>query len=149
MALAHQKTEVVMLTRKWAYRQPVFFSGDHRVVIKRAAKYLGVTLDSKLTFTTHIQTVSASATNSARVIERLMPNVGGPSTAKRSLLASVVASRLLYTAPMWAVRATSYVTNRAKMDRSLRLAAVRIARCYHTVSTAAALVLAGIPLAMS
>lgn len=29
LSLAHQKTEAVMLTRKWAYRQPIFFSGGH------------------------------------------------------------------------------------------------------------------------
>lgn len=27
LTLAHQKTEAVMLTRKWAYRKPVLFSG--------------------------------------------------------------------------------------------------------------------------
>lgn len=110
MALTHQKTEAVMLTRKWAYRQPVvFFSGGHPVVIKRAVKYLGVMLDSKLTFTTHIKAVAAATVNSAKAIGRLMPKIGGPSTAKRSLLASVVVSRLLNAAPVWSVVPTTLI----------------------------------------
>lgn len=145
MALAHQKTEAVMLTRKWAYRNPVLFSGGHRINIKRTTKYLGVVLDSKLTFTAHMKAVAASATNTAKAIGRLMPNVGGPSMAKRSLLASVVISKLLYAAPVWATRSVPFESNRKTLNRALRLAAMRITRCYRTVSTAAALVLAGIP----
>lgn len=134
-----------MLTRKWAYRQPVFLSGGHQVNVKRAVKYLGITLDSKLTFTTHLRMASALANNTAKAIGRLMPNVGGPSMAKRLLLASVVSAKLLYAAPVWVERAVKFDVNRKALDRSLRLAAIRVTRCYRTVSTAAALVLAGLP----
>lgn len=77
----------------------------------RAVKYLGVTLDSKLSFTRHIRAVSASAAVSARAIGRLMPNVSGPSVAKRRLLAAVVSSKLLYAAPVWATRAVALKCN--------------------------------------
>lgn len=145
MALAHQKTEAVVLTRKWAYARPTFFVGSHQVAIKKAIKYLGVTLDSKLTFTTHVKAVSASATTSAKAIGRLLPNVGGPSMAKRLLLATVVQAKLLYAAPVWTERAANFKTNVVGLNRSLRLAAIRVARCYRTVFTSTALVLAGLP----
>lgn len=65
--------------------------------------------------------------------------------AKRLLLASVVSARLLYAAPVWVERAVKYEVNQKVLNSSLRLAVIRITRCYRTVSTAAALVLAGIP----
>lgn len=82
LSLAHHKTEAVMLTRKWAYREPVFLSGGLRVPIRRTVKYLEVTLDSRLTFTAHIRAVSLVAINSTKAIGRLMLNIGGPSGAK-------------------------------------------------------------------
>lgn len=57
----------------------------------------------------------------------------------------VVAAKLLYAAPAWAENAVKFDVNRKAFNRPLRLAAIRITRCYRTVSTAAALALAGIP----
>lgn len=145
MELAHQKTEAVVLTKKWAYRKPELFSGGVRVPVARVVKYLGVTLDSKLSFTRHIRNVSASAAASAKAIGRLMPNVSGPSVAKRRLLASVVTSRLLYAAPVWATTAAKFKCNAEALGKAQRLAALRITRCYRTFSTAAALILSEIP----
>lgn len=108
LTLAHHKTKAVMLARKWAYSEPVLLLGGLWAPIRRTAKYLGVTLDSRLTFTAHIRAVSSVAINSAKVIGRLMPNIGGPSVAKRALLASVVSARLLYAASVWAKRASEF-----------------------------------------
>lgn len=85
LELAHAKTEAVVLTAKWAYRQPIFYSGGVQVPVLHVMKLLGVTLDSKLTFTRYIWVVSASAPASAPTVGRLMPNVGGPLTVKRKL----------------------------------------------------------------
>lgn len=139
LELAHAKTKAVVL--KWAYRQPELFSGGVGILVKRAVKYLGVTLD----FTRHIRTVSASAAASARAIGHLMPNVGGPTVMKRRLLGSVVTSRLLYATPVWATRASRYNVNRITLGRAQRRAALRITRCYRTVSTETAAFLAEIP----
>lgn len=65
--------------------------------------------------------------------------------AKRLLLTLVVTSRLLYAASVWADRVINYAVNIHNMSRPLRLAAIRAIRCYRTVSTALALVLAGLP----
>lgn len=145
MALAHQKTETVVLTRKWAFTQPVFRLGGHQFSLKRAIKYLGLTLDSKLTFTSHVMSDSASATASTKAIGRFFPNVGGPSMTKRLLLASMVQARLLYAVPVWAERVVKFKTDMTMMNRSLRLAAIRVSRCYRTVFMPAALLLASLP----
>lgn len=39
--LAYTKTEAVILTRKWKYRQPDIFVGDHHARFTRSVKYLG------------------------------------------------------------------------------------------------------------
>ena len=102
--------------------------------MKRSMRYLGVQLDSRLSFTEHIQQASQRATESALAIGRLMPNLGGPSQSKRSLIATVVNSKMLYASPMWASRGTKTAKNRAEMARAQRKIALRITRCYRTVS---------------
>ncbi|CAI6377149.1 unnamed protein product [Macrosiphum euphorbiae] len=74
-----------------------------------------------------------------------MPNVGGPAQCKRSLLMSVVHSRLLYGAAVWADKVQHVAKYRNMMLQSQRCAAPRVARCYRTVSDMAALVLAKMP----
>lgn len=96
----HAKSEAVMLNAKWAYRQPVIYSGV-QIPIRRVVKYLGMTLDAVLTFTRHVRAVVESTRTSAKAVGRLMPNVGGPSAVKRRLLSTVVISRLLYATPVW------------------------------------------------
>lgn len=142
LQLAHSKTEAVVLTAKWAYREPDLYSGGVRIPVKRDVRYLGVRLDSRLTFTKHVRAVSSSAVASARALARIMPNVGGPSATKRKLLASVITSKILYAAPVWAPRAVKFRVNKEALARAQRVAALRITRCYRTVSTAAATLLA-------
>jgi len=125
LQLAYEKT---MLTRKWAFENPVTVAGGRPVQIKRSMKYLGVTLGSHLTFTGHIRTVSGKATKAAAAIGRLMPNVSGPTQCKKKLLMTVVSSRLLYAASTWAERVTKYVVNIKAIVRAQRVAALRVTR---------------------
>jgi hypothetical protein len=66
--------------------------------VKRVIRYLGVQLDSRLSFVKHNSTMTAAA------LARLMLNVGSSSQPKQSLLMSVVHSRLLYGAVIWSER---------------------------------------------
>lgn len=141
LELAPQKSEALMLTRKRS-RPPALIVCGHVLPIQTSIRYLGVELDRYLTFTKHVANASSSASQAASAIGRLMPNVGGPSTAKRRLLQSVTQSKLLYAAPVWGLGATTTAKNRNSLIRAQRLSALRIARCYRTVSDAAALVVA-------
>lgn len=58
-------------------------SGNLVVEVKRAIGYLGVMIDSKLTFVPHFRAVSAVAVEAAKAIDRLMPNAGGLLAAKK------------------------------------------------------------------
>lgn len=79
-------------SRKMAYRKPVLTSRNLTVEIGRTVRYLGVLLDSKLTFAPYLRVTSAAVTRAAKAIGRLMSNVGGPTTMKRRLLSTVVSS---------------------------------------------------------
>ena len=73
-----------------------------------------------------------------------MPNIGGPREAKRRLVASVVHSKLLYAALVWANALQNHAIQR-KLFSVQRLVALRIVSAYRTVSTSAVPVLASVP----
>ncbi|KAL4121031.1 hypothetical protein QTP88_013616 [Uroleucon formosanum] len=145
LQVAPQKSEAVVLTNKWAYRDPVFTLGGQQISVKPSMRYLGVQLDKRLNFGDHIRLVTAAARRAVSALGRLMPNVQGPSACKRRLLMSVVHSKLLYASPVWAVAAARAARNRVALSQAQRGAAIRVARCYRTVSDMAALVLARMP----
>jgi len=89
--------------------------------------------------------VAAGARKAAAALGRLMPNIGGPSQAKRQLLMSVVQSRLLYGAEIWAEPVLGVQKTRNLLSQAQRCAALRVARCYRSVSDMASLVLAKMP----
>lgn len=80
-------------------------------------RYLGVRLDTRLSFVEHVSAVVAGSKKAAAALARLMPNVGGPSQSKRSLLKSVVHSRLLYGAVIWSERVLETQKATGDMER--------------------------------
>lgn len=105
-------------------------------------KYLGVTLDRHLTFGCHIQEVCDKAERTMMTRARLMPNIGGPSSKKRKVLANVVSSILLYAAPVW-THGLKIRRHRNRVASVQRKAAIRVTITYRTVSTDATLVISG------
>jgi hypothetical protein len=75
LKLAPAKTEAVVLTRKNIYDNPELLVEGHIIPFKRSMRYLGVEIDTRLLFTKHIQQASCKATDSAKAIGRLMPNL--------------------------------------------------------------------------
>ena len=62
-----------------------------------------------------------------------MSNNGGPRYTKRKRLSSVSSSIMLYGAPIWGNTA-NVCTYVAKIRSSYRIAALRVACSYHTIS---------------
>lgn len=153
LRLATHKTEAVMLTRKKGYRKPTFVVGGHQVTTKNSLKYLGVEIDSGRRFKVHEQAIGHKATRTAQALSRILPNIGGSTTAKRKLLASVVHSQLLYAAPVWEPlldhRPDSVVPLKGdtakNMKAAQRIMALRVTRAYRTVSFEAVTLLAAMP----
>jgi len=142
LSLSVRKTEAVVLTTKRGYRKPNFSILGSHVELKESIRYLGVELHRVLGFRAHVESAVASAQITSTALSRLMPNIGGPRQKKRSLLATVVTSKLLYAAPIWGA-AMAFKCNVTSLDRPQRTIAIRTIMAYRTVSTAAVLVIAG------
>lgn len=59
LKLAVEKTESVMLIRKWVYSSPVVHVGGHRVPFGRTIRYLSFYLDTRWGFAPHVREVTA------------------------------------------------------------------------------------------
>lgn len=143
LELAIQKTELLFLTRKRTDTTIPMTVGTAQMWAGGEAKYLGVTLDTKLTFWPHIKRVTEMAARKTAALSRLMANTKGPRPSIRRLLMTVTHSILLYGAEIWggAMRVKKY---RKSMLAVQRRGALRIACAYRTVSEAAVLVIAGV-----
>lgn len=97
--------------------------------MKRDIRYLGVQLDTRLSFTAHTSKAAAGAKKAVTDLGRLMSNIGGPSQSKRQLLTSVVNSRLLYGAQVWVKNITGKQKSEAQLTQTQRCAALRVIRC--------------------
>ena len=114
--------------------------GRVRIGVKKTMMYLGLTLDGRWDFKEHFRRLAPKLTSAAAALGRLLPNIGGPSTACRRLYAGIVRSMALYGAPVWADALGS--ENVAQLRRPQRAMAVRAIRGYRTISAEAACVLA-------
>ena len=103
LELAAKKTEMVVLTRQRSFPRPFSASVcDENIVANKAIRYLGLTVDEKLTFWTHIEKAAGKATVIAGMLSRLMPHMAGPRSCKRRAILGVVHSIILYGAEIWA-----------------------------------------------
>ena len=102
LKMAPEKTEAFLVTDRRSFQYPRIVLGKHEVEWRTSIKYLGVQLNRRLSFGEHLRITTAKAIQCGASLARLMPNIGGTREVKRRLVASVVHSRLLYAAPVWA-----------------------------------------------
>ena len=144
LSLADQKTEIVVLTRKKIETIIPFNINHTEITSSRSIKYLGVTIDTKLTFWDHISKMTEKAAKITAALSRLMANTKGPSECKRRLLMTTVHSILLYGAEIWA-RSLTMGKYRRRLEAVQRRGALRIACSYRTVSHPAVILVASVP----
>ncbi|KAJ8971898.1 hypothetical protein NQ317_000002 [Molorchus minor] len=143
LSLAREKTELLLLTKQRIPAAIPFQVEDEVMEVKAVVKYLGVRLDTKLTFWAQIQHAAEAASKVTTALSRLMANVGGPTAKKRRLLMSVTDSIILYGCEIWA-DALQKEKYRKVVASVQRRGALRIASAYRTVSEPAVLVIAGV-----
>ncbi|KAH1022015.1 hypothetical protein HUJ04_011488 [Dendroctonus ponderosae] len=144
LELAPEKTTSVVF--KWSYknrREICFRYGDHIIRPVNSVRYLGVTLDYRLSFSLHTRAVIKKADNVLKGLSAMMPNIGGPRSSKRKIFAMSLQSIILYAAPVWG-KALEIARNKRILMSCQRKSALRCISAYHTVSGEAALVLAGL-----
>lgn len=142
LTLAPQKTEVVVFCGMRRRREGGFNLEGVEIEAKATAKYLGITVDRHLAFGYHIENVCVKAERVASALSRLLPNIKGPNSSKRRVIASAIESILLYGAPVW-VKGLSMTKYKQRMGSVQRKMALRVASAYRTVSSTAVLAIAG------
>lgn len=148
LMLALSKTEIVVLTKSRMDTIVPLRVGEAQITTRPAVKYLGVLVDTKLTFWPQILRTADKAAKMTADLGRLMANTGGPGSGRRRLLMSTVQSVLLYGAEVWA-DALNKELYRKRLAQVQRRAALRVTSAYRTVSEPAVLVVAGIvPIAL-
>lgn len=143
LELAPSKSEAVILTRKRKIKEIRFEVKGEPITPVGAIKYLGVWLDTKMSFKEHIRRVSEKVGKTTSALARLMPNIDGPKASKRRILISVVHSKILYAAPIWFEAADNQKLC-GKLLGLQRVVAIRVCSAYRSISTAAVGVIAAI-----
>lgn len=145
LEVAPHKTKAIVLSTKKTLPTPNIVLCRHRIPIAKDARYLRVKFDSRMTFRSHIRNIANSTRGIIDFLAKIMPNSGGPNANKRRLIMNIANSRLLYAAPLWANTVMKYTTSRGTILGAQRAAALCIIRAYRTVSSEAALAIAGTP----
>ncbi|CAK1591641.1 unnamed protein product [Parnassius mnemosyne] len=144
LKFAPHKTKAMVITNKLKYDSPRLNMGGMGIGISEEIKVLGVTVDKKLTFNTHVRNVSRKATalygqlsRAAKVSWGLQPEI------IRTMYTAVVEPVVLYAASVWAPAAKKLGV-RKQLNTVQRGFAQKIIKAYRTVSLHSALVLAGL-----
>lgn len=144
LRFAPHKTTAMTVTRKLKYDTPRLKMGGTDIKMSQEIKLLGLTIDSKLTFNTHVKNVCVKAVGvykqlarAAKVSWGLHPDV------IRSIYTAAVEPILLYAAAAWAPAADKRGVQK-QFNTVQRSFAQKLCRAYRTVSLNSALVLAGV-----
>lgn len=143
LEVAHHKTEMVLVSNCKQIGTAQIEFGGNVTTSKRQVKYLGVMIDDRLNFNSHVDYVCAKAAKAQNAIARIMPNKAGPRSSVRRLIAGVVTSILRYGCVAWG-DALRTKRNRVKLNQVFRLSAVRVASAYRTISYDAVCVISGL-----
>ena len=104
-----EKTSVVHFTRRRTANRRPFTIFDEPLQFTAYARYLGVDLDSKLTFQQHIQTVAKKATNRLLAIYPLLRSQVFSIETRLHIYYMLIRSLLTYAAPAWKHAAPSHL----------------------------------------
>lgn len=148
LTIAHQKTELVIISNRKKVQSAHVTFGEYTIASKREMKYLGVVIDDRLSFNSHVDYACEKTAKVINALSKIMSNSSGISSGKRRLLASVCTSILRYASPTW-VKGLKTNRNRSRLNKSYRLMAMRVVSAYRTISFEAVCVIAGmIPISL-
>ncbi|XP_052744231.1 uncharacterized protein LOC128199301 [Bicyclus anynana] len=144
LRFAPHKTKAMVLTRKLKYDSPRLNMGGTGVDLSGEIKILGLTIDSNLTFNSHVKNTCMRVeglykqlSRAARVSWGLHPQV------IKTIYTAVVEPIVLYAASAWAPAARKLGV-RKRLSALQRGFAQKITKSYRTVSLNSAMALAGI-----
>ncbi|KAH8320336.1 hypothetical protein KR074_009867, partial [Drosophila pseudoananassae] len=94
LQLAPQKTEAVLISSRKKVETATVHVGGVAVTSGRALNYLGVWLDTRLSFREHLEYAHRRASETTRALARMLLNIRGPRQERRKLITSVVSSQI-------------------------------------------------------
>ena len=94
-----EKCAVLRCTRSLSPILHDYTLASHNINIKKLHTYLGVGIDSNMTWSSHIQTISNKSTKVLNFIKRNLYNC--PPDTKRTAYLTLVRSIMEYAAPVW------------------------------------------------
>jgi len=106
LSVAEHKMEAVLISSRKTVERATIRVGSTPIGTSATIKYLGVLIDHRLSFKTHLAYAAAKAYRSIADISRMMANTRGPKQHSRRIIATVVTSTILYAAPIWADKCT-------------------------------------------
>lgn len=114
LLVAEHKTEAVLISSRKAIEKVSFRVGSTTIESSPAVKYLGVLIDHRLNYKSHLEYAAGKASKATAVISRMMANTRGPRQHSLRLIATVVTSTILYAAPIWADAMLTVSTGRSR-----------------------------------
>jgi len=135
------KSEAIIISGKKKCRNLSVHLHGKSIEIKNTVKYLGVILDKRLLFSTHLEKASQKALQMGHKIAQILPNTFGSSEGKRRVLASVTESIMCYASQIW-IDSLKFQRNRTILAKSQRTLSLRVCRAFRTAPTNAIFVLA-------
>lgn len=100
LELAHYKTEVTVVNNRKSEQQTEISVSECTILSKRSVKNLGVMIDDKFTFGSHVDYACKRVSTAIAALSRMMSNSSAVYASKRKLLASVAMSILRYGGPV-------------------------------------------------
>ncbi|KAK9296722.1 hypothetical protein QLX08_009336 [Tetragonisca angustula] len=103
ITVATNKTEAIWFHNLPQNRKPPstwLCVGRNRIRVGQNLKYLGITLDERLGFKTHLETLRVKIARNASYFGRILPNMIGPGYRIRKLHANVLNSMVMYIPDM-------------------------------------------------
>ncbi|XP_047028061.1 uncharacterized protein LOC124636164 [Helicoverpa zea] len=144
LKFAPHKTCAMVVTRKLKYDVPLLSMGGVAIGMSEEIKILGLTVDHKLTFNTHVANVCKKAINIYKQLARAAKvSWGLHPEVIRSIYTAAVEPVILYAASAWAPAAKKVGVQKL-LNSVQRGFAQKLCGAYRTVSLHSALVLAGL-----
>ncbi|XP_049875608.1 uncharacterized protein LOC126380835 [Pectinophora gossypiella] len=126
------------------FETPYLHMGVAAIQLVEEIKILGLTIDRKLTFNTHVANICRKAANLYKLLARSAKISWGLNPeVVRTIYVAVIEPTILYAASVWAA-AASKITVQKQLNAIQRGFAQKICKGYRTISLNAALILAGI-----
>lgn len=146
LKVAAEKTEIVAFRKRRSPEMELTLEiEDKHIRSKQEMKYLGIIVDSELSFMKHLKYTQEKVNRTNGALCKIMPNLRGPDETRRKLYAYVVTSIVMYGAPVWAEEITTKKEALRILRHMQKRIALRVISAYRTVSYDAATIIARMP----